>query len=46
MLVMNWIVWIPVIFAVYALPQELQIQILGMVSAVWAVLCREMGDRA
>ena len=43
MLVTNWCVWIPVSFAVYAFPYALQIQVLGLVGALWTLFCRQIG---
>ena len=42
-LMTGWCIWIPVIFAVYAFPLALQIQVLGFISASWVVVCREIG---
>ena len=42
-LIMGWCIWIPVIFAVYAFPLVLQIQVLGFISASWVIVCREIG---
>lgn len=44
-LIMGWCIWIPVIFIVYVFPQALQIQVLGFISAAWAIVCREIGAR-
>lgn len=44
-LVSGWCVWIPVIFTVYAFPIDLQIQIHGLVCALWTLLCRQIGKR-
>lgn len=45
-LVTGWCIWIPVIFAVYAFPLVLQIQVLGFISASWTIVCREIGAHA
>ena len=42
-LITGWCIWIPVIFAVYAFPLSLQIQVLGFISASWVIICREIG---
>ena len=42
-LITGWCIWIPVIFAVYAFPLVLQIQVLGFISASWVIVCREIG---
>jgi len=42
-LFMGWCVWIPVISIVYAFPKALQIQVLGLISASWVIVCREIG---
>lgn len=42
-LLTGWCIWIPVIFAVYAFPLVLQIQVLGFISASWVIICREIG---
>ena len=44
-LITGWCIWIPAIFAVYAFPLALQIQVLGFVSASWNIVCREIGVR-
>lgn len=44
-LITGWCIWIPAIFAVYAFPLVLQVQVLGFVSASWVVVCREIGVR-
>lgn len=44
-LITGWCIWIPVIFAVYAFPLVLQIQVLGFISASWVIVCREIGAR-
>jgi len=44
-LVSNWIVWIPVNLAVFALPQPLQVQVSGLVGAFWTLLCLQIGNR-
>lgn len=44
-LITGWCIWIPVILAVYAFPLALQIQVLGLISASWVIVCREIGTR-
>lgn len=36
--VMNWVVWTPVLFAVYALPLSLQFPLAALVEACWSLL--------
>ena len=38
MLLANWIVWMPVMAAVYAFPLPLQIQLVGLASALWMLV--------
>lgn len=42
-LVANWIVWVPVFFAIYAFPQPLQVQLSGLVGAFWSLVCIRVG---
>jgi len=42
-LLMNWCVGIPSNCAVYALPLDLQIPVLGLLSSSWAVICVGLG---
>lgn len=44
-LVANWCIWIPVVFALYAFPYALQIQVLGLVAAFWTLMCYQIGSR-
>ena len=44
-MVSSWCVWIPVGFAIYAFPVDLQVQILGLVSSFWALMCLQLGKR-
>lgn len=44
-LLANWCVWIPVMFALYAFPYALQIQVLGLVAAFWTLMCYQIGAR-
>ena len=44
-LVSSWCVWIPVVFAVYAFPGDLQVQVLGLVSSFWTLMCLQIGKR-
>ena len=41
----NWCVWIPVMFAIYAFPRDLQVQILGLVCSIWTLLQLQIGER-
>lgn len=41
----SWCVWIPVVFAVYAFPGDLQVQVLGLVSSFWTLMCLQIGKR-
>lgn len=45
-LLANWAVWIPAVMAVYAFPRSLQIQMLGLVSCFWSLICLQLGKRA
>ena len=42
----NWAIWIPAVMAVYAFPRDLQIQMLGLVSCFWTLVCLQLGERA
>ena len=44
-LIANWCVWIPVMFALYAFPYALQIQVLGLVASFWTLMCYQIGGR-
>jgi len=44
-LVTNWAVCVPVLFAIYALPTPLQVQISGVTSAFWVLVCLGIGAR-
>ena len=45
-LLANWIVWIPVLCAVFAFPLPLQIQLAGLASSFWALMCLQIGRRS
>lgn len=45
-LVSNWAVWIPVLFAIYSFPLPLQIQIAGLASSFFALMCLQIGRRS
>ena len=45
-LVTNWCVAFPVVFALYALPLPLQVQISGFTSAFWVLACLQIGVRS
>ena len=42
-LVSNWMVWIPVMLAVYAFPTPLQIQLVGLASSFWMLVALKVG---
>ena len=42
-LVSNWVVWIPVLCAVYAFPLPLQIQLAGLAGSYWTLMCLQIG---
>ncbi len=44
-LIVNWFIWIPVVFMVFSFPLALQIQILGLIGASWVIICHEIGSR-
>lgn len=43
MLVTNWMVWMPVVAAVYAFPLPLQIQLVGLAGAYWMLVALRSG---
>ena len=45
-LVTNWCVWIPVVTAIYAFPQQLQIQVSGFACAFWTLACLQISSRS
>lgn len=45
-LVMNWCVWIPVIFMVFSFPQPLQVFVCGFACAFWSLMCLQIGRRS
>ena len=45
-LLANWIVWIPVLCVVFAFPLPLQIQLAGLASSFWALMCLQIGRRS
>ena len=45
-LISNWIVWIPVLCFVYAFPLALQIQVAGIASSFWVLMCLQIGKRS
>ena len=45
LLVANWIVWIPVMVAVYAFPLPLQIQLVGLAGSFWMLVALRAADR-
>ena len=44
-LLSNWCVWLPVMFAIYAFPRNLQVQVLGLVGSFWTLLQLQIGKR-
>lgn len=42
-LVSNWIVWIPVMLAIYAFPMPLQVQLVGLASSFWMLVALKVG---
>ena len=44
--VTNWCVWIPVTVAVFALPLALRVQISGLASSYWTLVCLHLGRSA
>ena len=45
MLISNWIVWWPVMAVVYLFPLPLQIQVVGLVGALWMLVALRSGRR-
>ena len=45
-LLANWIVWIPVLCAVFAFPLSLQIHLAGLASSFWTLMCLQIGRRS
>jgi len=45
-LVTNWCVAFPVVFLLYALPLPLQVQVSGLTSSFWVVVCLQIGARS
>ena len=45
LLVANWIVWIPVMVAVYAFPLPLQIQLVGLAGSFWMLVALRAAAR-
>lgn len=45
-LLANWIVWIPVLCVVFAFPLPLQIQLAGIASSFWTLMCLQIGRRS
>ena len=45
-LLANWIVWIPVLCVVFAFPLSLQIQLAGLASSFWTLMCLQIGRRS
>ena len=45
-LLANWIVWIPVLCVVFAFPLPLQIQLAGLASSFWVLMCLQIGRRS
>lgn len=45
MLAMNWVVCVPTLYAVYAFPTALQVQMSGVTSAFWNLVCVAIGAR-
>lgn len=43
MLISNWIVWSPVMAAVYLFPLPLQVQIVGLAGALWMLVALRSG---
>lgn len=43
-LIANWCVWIPAVAATYAFPQPLQVQVSGIISAYWTLVCLKIGS--
>jgi len=45
-LIANWFVFIPVAFATYVFPVDLQIHVNGLTSAFWMLMCLQIGKRS
>ena len=45
-LLSNWMIWIPVSFAVFSFPPALQIQVSGLIGSFWTLLLMEIGRRS
>jgi len=45
-LIANWCVAVPVVFALYALPLALQVQVSGFTGAFWVLACLQIGRRS
>ena len=45
-LLSNWALWIPALFAIYALPEPLQIHLSGLVGCFWSLMCLQIGARS
>ena len=45
-LLSNWAVWLPVLFAIYSFPLPLQIQLAGLSSSFFALMCLQIGRRS
>ena len=45
MLIANWIVWAPVMVAVYAFPLPLQVQLVGLAGSLWMLVALRSGRR-
>ena len=41
----NWALWFPALFAVYALPEPLQIHLSGIIGCFWTLMCLQIGVR-
>lgn len=42
-LIANWCVWIPTGFVIFAFPLPLQVQLSGLLSSVWTLMCLQIG---
>ena len=42
-LVSNWLVWIPVMLAIYSFPTPLQVQLVGLASSFWMLVALKAG---
>jgi len=42
-LLTNWCIWIPAVLSVYSFPSDLQVQVLGLVGSVWALITLKIG---